>query len=135
MRRVTTPSLDRKCQKCGLDIPSTKRAVASYCSDRCRKNAEKAHYKKTHPDYVIRQNALCRTIRHLKEYGHTRFIDSPLTNTKDKFRLARSLGFRSMLEYSVAKQLTDAGINFKYEKLKITYMAPISSKENLNDRW
>ena len=51
----------------------------------------------------------------------TKFLDQPELNPKDKFALARSLGFRSMLEYNVAKQLNDAGISYNYEKVKIIY--------------
>lgn len=57
----------------------------------------------------------------MKDYGHTDFIDRPDLNPKDKFALARSLGFRSMLEYNIAKQLTEAGVPFEYEKLTIHY--------------
>jgi hypothetical protein len=109
------------CQKCGDPIPDSRRSDARYCTQRCRAAAEKLRYKATHPDYVERQKTLVNRIRHLKEHGHTNFLDRPDLNPKDKFALARSLGFRSMLEYNIAKQLTEAGISFEYEKLTIEY--------------
>ena len=133
MRRITTPSLDRKCQKCGGNIPLLKRADASYCSTTCSNTVEKARYKATHPDYVLRQLKTANTKRHIKEYGHTRFLENPLLNKKDKFRLARSLGFRSMLEYTVALQLTALGVPFKYEPFKIPYKHPANTDYSVDD--
>jgi ribosomal protein S26 len=109
------------CVKCGSKIPDSRRSDAKYCKESCRDAAEKLRYKANHPEYVERQKRLTTEWRHRKEHGHTEFIDNPLLNKKDKFALARSLGFRSMLEYNVAKQLTDAGVSFEYEKFKIKY--------------
>lgn len=58
----------------------------------------------------------------MKEYGHLDFIDRPELNKRDKFALARSLGYRSMLEYNIAKQLTEAGVAFEYESFSIPYI-------------
>lgn len=55
--------------------------------------------------------------RHLREYGTLDFLE---VNPRDKYRVARSLGFRSMLEFNVARQLTEAGVPFKYEDLSST---------------
>jgi hypothetical protein len=63
-------------------------------------------------------------------FGHTDFIDNPLLNKKDRYRVARSLGFRSLLEYSVAKKLREQGIEYTYEQIKIQYFKPDMTKEN-----
>lgn len=110
------------CVKCSGEIPSSRRSDAKYCGVSCRDAAEKKRYKEKHPDYVERQKRLVNEWRHQNEHGHLEFIDNPLLNKKDRFALARSLGFRSMLEYTVAKQLTDAGVSFQYEKFKIKYI-------------
>lgn len=109
------------CVKCGDKIPDKRRSDAKYCTQSCRAAAEKARYKATHPEYVQRQLKLVQKLRHISEYGHTNFIDNPLLNKKDKFRVARSFGFRSMLEYNIAKQLTEAAVPFKYEGMTIEY--------------
>lgn len=119
------PKQHTNCLKCGDLIPYSRRSDAKFCSQSCRAAAEKKRYKDRNPEYVARQNALVRRLRHLKEYGHTNFIERPDLNPRDRFALARSLGFRSMLEYNVAKQLTDAGVPFEYEKLKIKYTKPV----------
>lgn len=129
MRRITQPSVDGKCLKCGGEIPPTKRSDASYCSVQCRNAAEKKRYKAKNPEYVKRQLGLVNVIRHIKIHGHTDYIDHPLLNKKDRFRVARSLGFRSLLEYTVHKQLTDLGFPFKYEAIKIEYIRPIDWKD------
>lgn len=102
-------------------IPDKRRSDALYCSQRCRAAAEKKRYKDTHPEYVARQLKLVQRINHLKEHGHTNYIDRPDLNPKDRFRVARSLGYRSMLEVSVARQLEELGVPFEYEKHKIKY--------------
>lgn len=109
------------CKKCGESIPKSLRSDAQYCSVRCRGTANKSRFKAKHPDYVERQKKIVNEWRHMKEYGHTRFLDNPTLNKKDKFALARSLGFRSMLEYNIAQQLTKANVPFKYETVKIRY--------------
>lgn len=128
------------CVKCGDVIPSSRRSDAKYCSQRCRAAAEKKRYKAKHPDYVERQKRLSSEWRHLKEHGHTDFLDNPVANPKNRFALARSLGFRSMLEYNVAKQLTDLGVDFKYEKLKVKYVTEEiewdeEDKDDGSERW
>jgi len=57
----------------------------------------------------------------MKMFGHLDYIDMPQLNKKDKYGKARALGFRSMLEVSVAEQLKKAGVDFQYEKVKIQY--------------
>lgn len=112
------------CQKCGGEIPPTKRADSKFCSDVCRGSAYKARYCKRNPDYVERQRKLCAEIRHLQTHGHLEYLDNPQMNKRDKFGPARKLGFRSMLEVSVAKQLDEAGIKYGYETEKIKYTFP-----------
>lgn len=115
------PKSHKFCVKCGEPIPDSMRSDAKYCSQSCRAAAEKKRYKEKHPEYVERQKKIVNEWRHRKEYGHTKFLDNPELNKKDKFALARSLGFRSMLEYTIAKQLDDLGVEYNYEKLKIVY--------------
>ncbi len=57
----------------------------------------------------------------MQMFGHTKFIDDPALNTRDRYRVARKLGFRSLLEYNVAQQMKEAGINFMYEPFSIEY--------------
>lgn len=109
------------CSRCGKDIPRWKRSDSIYCSDRCRGNEEKLRYKSKHPEYVARQNKLVREIHHMKEHGHTRYINDPKLNPKDRYARARAEGFRSMLEVHNARLLEEHGVNFEYEKLKIKY--------------
>ena len=119
---VKLPKEVTHCQKCGDLIPAQRRSDAKYCTQSCRAAAEKHRYVSTHPEYVKRQRELVNNIRHMKEYGHLEFLDKPALNKRDKFALARSLGYRSMLEYNIAQQLTQAGIQFEYEQLTISYL-------------
>jgi predicted nucleic acid-binding Zn ribbon protein len=130
MESTKKPKEHLNCAKCGAPIPASRRSDAKYCTQSCRAAAEKKRYKATHPDYVERQKKIVNRIRHLKEHGHTDFLDKPELNPKDKFALARSLGYRSMLEYTVAQQLLKAGVPFIYEGLKITYF---KSKDDVFD--
>lgn len=41
--------------------------------------------------------------------------------TKDRFRAARALGYRSGLEVAVARQLEEAGVSFEYEPFRIPF--------------
>ena len=113
--------LKQNCTKCESPIPEAKRSDAIYCSVRCRSSAEKLRYVRGHPKYVERQRRLVQEIRHMEVHGHTRYIDMPIGNMKDRYRVARSLGFRSGLEVSIARALEEAGVAFEYEKLKIKY--------------
>jgi hypothetical protein len=115
------PKQFTNCKKCDSPIPDSARSDAQYCCVTCRQTANKARFKAKHPDYVERQKRIVNEWRHKKEYGHTLFLDNPLLNKKDKFAAARSLGFRSLLEYQISEQLKKAGIGFKYENLKIKY--------------
>lgn len=80
-----------------------------------------------------RQRRLVNAIRHKKLFGHTDFLENPLLNKRDKFRVARSLGFRSLLEYQVAQQLAEAGIPVMYEAVKIQYMKPVGEAVHEED--
>ena len=125
--------IERHCLKCGEKVPTTKRSDAVYCSDKCRAAAEKKRYKDTHPEYVERQLRLVSEIRHKKLFGHTDYLDNPILNPKDKYRVARSLGFRSLLEYTVAKQLESLGVPFTYEETKIKYRRPSLVKKDFEE--
>ncbi|MCW8160700.1 hypothetical protein D7236_08475 [Stutzerimonas stutzeri] len=121
MRRVSSPSLDRKCKKCGGEIPQHKRADAAYCSARCLAAVEKARYRERNPDKAKRQ---WNEWYHRSKFGHTKFLDDPTLNPRDRFRVARSLGFRSLLEYDIARQLSAAGVEAQYEPFAIRYTKP-----------
>lgn len=112
----------RDCQKCGSPIPHNRRSDALYCSQRCRAAAEKARYCEKNPEYVKRQRKLVREIKHKQTYGHTNFLENPLANTKDKYRHARAMGYRSGLEVTVANQLEKMGVDFGYESMKIEWV-------------
>lgn len=122
MGRHRHPYVSRPCAKCSDPVPEWRRSDAAYCSQSCRAAAEKARYSATHPDYVARQRQLVARLHHIRTHGHTAYIDSPVGNPKDRYRVARSLGYRSMLEVSVARQLEAAGIPFEYEKFKVQYL-------------
>lgn len=124
MRRTTSPSPDRRCQKCGFKIPDSKRADAAYCSTSCRNAVEKKKYKRRTPAYVERQNKLVKEWRHRTTYGHTDFIDDPTMNKRDRFRHARRLGYRSGLEVANAEHLKKHGVEAEYEKHKIHFTYP-----------
>lgn len=118
---VAAQSKVRLCVKCKDEIPKGKRSDAIYCSDRCRAAAEKKRYCDKHPDYVKRQRRQVKEIRHMNDFGHLEYMNNPIGNKRDKYARARSLGYRSMLEVKIAKQLEDAGISFGYETLKLPY--------------
>lgn len=65
---------------------------------------------------------MVKELHHMKMHGHTDYITNPVGNPKDRYRVARSLGYRSMLEVDLARQLEAAGIPFEYEKFKIEYV-------------
>lgn len=119
---IKKPKTVIRCIKCNLMIPETRRPDASYCSDKCRKSAQKKRYCEANPDYVQRQRRLVNEFKHKKLYGHTDFLDDPMANLKDRFRAARAAGYRSGLEVAVAKQLESLGVPFEYEKTKILYL-------------
>lgn len=123
----------RLCVKCGGPIPPTKRSDAIYCGQSCRAAAEKKRYKDTHPEYVERQNELVRRWRHIVTYGHTKFLEDPLLNSRDRFAKARAMGYRSGLEVTVANQLKAAGIDFGYETVKLPFTQPVKPRHYTPD--
>lgn len=125
--------IDKNCEQCGEKIPESKRSDAKFCTERCRNSAEKRRFCDNNPEYVKRQRRLVSEIHHKREYGHTKYLDDPLQNKKDKYRVARSLGYRSGLEVSVAKQLTELGVAFDYESVKIEYTIPESKHKYTPD--
>ena len=141
MATARKPKEQLNCSKCGELIPDSRRSDARYCSQSCRAAAEKKRYKATHPEYVEKQKRISNEWRHLKEHGYTDFLDKPELNPKDRFALARSLGFRSMLEYEVAQQLIKAGVPYIYEGVKITYFKSDDDvfdeedQTNGNEKW
>ena len=118
---IMVATSNQPCVRCAGEIPATLRSDAKYCSQRCRSSAKKARYCARHPGYVARQRKQVTEYRHMQVHGHTKFIDDPLLNKRDRFRVARSLGFRSLLEYTVAKQLTELGVDFQYEGITFKY--------------
>jgi hypothetical protein len=123
MGRVRKERLFTTCQRvrCGSLIPTSKRSDARFCSESCKNAEEKKRYCKKNPEYVRRQRKAVSEIHHMQIYEHTNFIGNPMGNIKDKYRVARSLGYRSGLEVSIARQLEGLGIPFEYEKTKIAY--------------
>lgn len=124
MRRKSPPSPDGRCLKCGFKIPPNKRSDAAYCGTSCRDAAEKYRYKQNHPDYVERQRVAVKTWGHLDTFGHTRYMDDPSMNKRDKFRHARKEGYRSGLEVSVARDLEKTDVPFEYEQHRIHFTHP-----------
>ena len=137
--RTKLEKLRQTCTRCEGPIPHEKRSDAIYCSVRCRHTAEKLRYVRQNPEYVKRQRAQVKEYRadpvfakrecrraqekyHTAIYGHTEYIDMPINNMNDRYRVARQLGFRSGLEVSVARQLEEAGIPFEYETMKIKWV-------------
>jgi len=118
---VKKPYVLRYCIRCSKVVPESSRSDAVYCSKTCRASSEKARYCKKNPEYVKRQRKKSNEIRHKNTFGHTNYLDNPLLNKKDKFRVARSLGYRSLLEVSVADQLKSLGVPIQYETIRIPY--------------
>ncbi len=79
--------------------------------------AAKAQYRK---DPVRVKNRL-RKKYHIEVYGKEVPI---LEMSRDRFRVARSLGFRSGLEVQIAKQLDDNHIPYEYEGTTFKYLQP-----------
>lgn len=120
------PKTFSHCQRCGKEIPESRRSDAKFCKDSCKDAEEKKRYCESHPEYVKRQRIATAEWRHMKEHGHLNFLNDPSQNRKDKYRAARALGYRSGLEVKVAQQLRDLGVAFEYEQLKIKYTIPES---------
>lgn len=109
--------LVRLCPRCKRRVPTTRATQARYCSRRCYKRANFARWRKSDPLYFARYY-------HLRVYGHTKYVESPMSNPYDRFRRARAEGYRSGLEVAIAKQLEQLGIPFEYETLKIPFTQP-----------
>lgn len=113
----------RLCEECGGEIPSHKRSQAKFCTERCQQRTAGRRRRLNHPDEVREYG---NRYYHTQKFGHTDFYDDPDLNKRDRFRAARSLGFRSMLEVSVAQQLESMGVSFGYEPLKIPYKKEVA---------
>jgi len=74
-------------------------------------------------DHSIRKQETRKKLEvyHLRTHGHLDFLNNPKLNPKDRFWKARSMGYRSMLEVEVAKDLEEAGVQFSYESMTIPY--------------
>lgn len=121
MAYVKKEKLHTHCLKCKSAIPDGRRSDAKYCSERCKDAEEKLRYCRRNLDYVKRQRRQVSEIRHMQQHGHLRFLDDPMQNSKDRYRAAKSFGYRSMLEVAAANQLESLGVGYEYETLKITY--------------
>lgn len=77
--------------------------------------------------------------KHRAVYGHTDYLDDPLLNPNDKFRVARKLGFRSGLEVKVGNQLINLGhpakdgVPLLYESVSIAYTPPLKTRKYTPD--
>lgn len=91
-------------------IPNT--ASQIHCSSFCKK----------------KHNKLLTKIQYYKQhYGEDiweKTMTKPSARFKDKYRIARELGYRSGLEVSFARFLEENNIPFKYEDIKIQYVQP-----------
>jgi hypothetical protein len=113
-------------------MPSTRATQARFCTTACRVRTNSRKWALAHPEYIrdsqlrryranpepqrVRQRRLYRIASYGRDPG-----ENPLAYTKDKYRHARALGYRSGLEVAVAKELTDAGVKFQYETLVMPF--------------
>lgn len=127
----------RVCAECGGEIPPTRKKQAKFCSDRCRNREATRRWRKAHPEKAREKNreavrrwreanleknaTMCRRRYHIKTYGREVTIPEM---TKDRFRAARALGYRSGLEVAVARYLEENKVPFEYETLRLKYVVP-----------
>jgi len=104
-------------------IPCRKKAYRDRNLEQSRKAVREANRRRYYSDPDFREKGLERT-RKWREKHHSKTVDEILENKKDRFRKARALGYRSGLEVSVARQLEEAGVDAKYEAVKIYYTPP-----------
>lgn len=52
---------------------------------------------------------------------------------KDRYRVARAMGYRSGLEVAVARQLDQAGVSFEYEPFSIPFVQPVKPRRYTPD--
>lgn len=117
------------CARCKDPIPPTRRSDSKYCTQSCRAAAEKKRQRARDPE---------KHRRYLREWNQKRVYgriigDNPLNHTKNRFRAAQALGYRSGLEVAIAKQLKDAGIEFLYEAFRIPFVQPEKNRHYTPD--
>ncbi len=137
----------RLCAHCGDPFIRGPRAI--YCDYRCARYAATKAWRIRHPDV----HKARRRVEHKKAYSKNKPLILKKNNewrannpnymrryhrnvsygrpdienidmVKDKYRVARSLGFRSGFEVRVAGELKAQGIDAKYESIKVSYEKP-----------
>jgi hypothetical protein len=131
------------CQECGGPVPASRIRPQGhpvrYCSDTCRrrchrrrrpevkarKNAVRQRRYATDPTYRDETKRKVRERKQIATYGFV--LNTPediIANAKDRFKVARALGFRSGLEVAIARQIEKAGLPVLYEAQKVYYVWP-----------
>lgn len=116
-------------------------ATNAWSRDRSR-NPEylKSLRDKYHTDEDYRRRAITRSsadrkIRYHREtYG--KLLTTPeeiIAHSKDRYRHARAMGYRSGLEVAVARQLEGLSIPFRYEPGRISYTQPVKVRHYTPD--
>ncbi len=136
-RKIQATSDHKLCIRCGDEKPHAEFNKCSgnvdgrqaYCIPCQRlvaiewrsKNPErvKSNNARTNPIYNTPESK--RLAYHKSNYGDLTPI---LEMTKDRFRVARSLGFRSSLEVHIAKQLDYSNVPYEYESKTLRYIKP-----------
>ena len=120
-----------KCVGCEREIVG-RRSDAKYCSDTCRSAAEKRRYRERKGLAVNPRKGPYAVPRVIHEKRAARLkISSAKRNQKlrdlkagepSSYSKARALGFRSMFEVNIDRQLRAAGVDYKYESFKLDYV-------------
>ena len=102
---------------------NAKQNALAACADPAAraKKATAARAYRTDPDVRAKQAEVARTRYQTAIYGQPTEI---LMQTKDRFRHARALGFRSGLEVKNARHLEEKGAAFEYEPYRLPYVKP-----------
>lgn len=139
------------CKHCNQPFESG-RKDRKWCASQCRKAAERLRnpgkVNKTRMDWAKRNpeqdKALSKAWREsnpekyaaqmlkkreqysLEMYG--KVITDPINMSKDRYRKARALGYRSGLEVSIANQLKTLDVDWEYEAHKIKFIQPAKNR-------
>jgi hypothetical protein len=114
----------RACSSACTSAASAARQKAKYAADPTFREAKLAYEKARQTDPAIgpRIRAYKRAARQTAVYGQP--TPDILMQTKDKYRHARALGFRSGLEVKNARHLEEKGAAFEYEPYRLPYVKP-----------
>lgn len=107
----------RNCKQCGRAFsPNTHNQT--HCSTGCKRKFASIRYE---PKRAAKKRVTAREQYQIEHYGKP--LD-PIEMKRDKYRVARQLGYRSGLEVKVAEELKEAGVNAEYESERIRYSVP-----------